>query len=228
MTINVISESEYFPKGHGVHTAFLNTVAMLKSKGLKVKINSLSSSDITHIHTIGPLGLYKLLISKNRVVTAHVIPDSFIGSLVGAKYWAGLAGIYLRFFYNRADLVLAVGPIVKVTLKSLGVKSRIEVLPNSIDCDKFTKTNALRVQGRKLLNLEKDEFVVLAVGQIQARKGVVDFLEVAKSLPEITFLWVGNKPFGILNKNDPKLEALLKEKLPNVRFAGLYSYNDML
>lgn len=49
-------------------------------------------------------------------MSAHVIPESFIGSLKGAKYWNFLAKKWLKFFYGKADLVLACSGGVFVSL----------------------------------------------------------------------------------------------------------------
>lgn len=227
MVVNVVSESEFFPKGHGVHTAYLNCVQMLRAKGVQVKINSLGKADITHIQTVGPLAFFKLTNSKNVVVTAHVTPGSFKGSLTGEKYWGPFSTRYLRYFYNKADLVLAVSPKVVSELKSFGVKSRIEVMENPLNLDVFNKNEVLRTSEREKLNLGKDDFVVLGVGQIQTRKGIADFIEVAEKIPEAKFVWVGGEPFKGVIEKDERLQNLLKNRPANVIFTGTVDYSRM-
>jgi len=227
MKINVISESEFFPKGHGVHTAYLNHVAMLKKLNIEVITNSLKKADVVHIETIGPFGLYKLLSSPKTVVSAHVIPASFEGSLAGTKYWLGSAKKYLRFFYNRANLVLAVAPKVKSELEKIGVQQRIEILPNPIDTLVFRKDEKLRMLGRKRFGLDKDNKVILGVGQVQPRKGIKDFIRIAQQLPEFTFIWVGSQPFGALTAQSEELQQLLKFPPKNFILAGGVPYSIM-
>ena len=224
MKINLISESEFFPKGHGVHTAYLNHVAMLKKLNIEVVTNSLKKADVVHIETIGPLGLYKLLTSKKTVVSAHVIPASFEGSLIGATYWLGAAKSYLRFFYNKASLVLAVGPKVKTQLNEIGVTQKIEIFPNAIDTIMFRNDEKLRILGRKHFGLNKDNKVVLSVGQVQIRKGIEDFIKIAQQLPKFTFIWVGNKPFKMLTAKSEELQQLLKSPPKNFILAGGVPY----
>lgn len=227
MKVNVISESEFLPKGHGVHTAYFNHVAMLKKLNVQVVVNSLKDADITHIHTVGPLALHKLLTGKKTVVSAHVIPVSFEGSLAGTVYWLGSAKRYLRFFYNKANLVLAVAPKVKTELQKIGVTQRIEVFPNAIDTALFRKDEKLRVFGRRRLGLGKDEKVVLGVGQVQPRKGIKDFISLARQLPKFTFVWVGNQPFKILTAQSKETQQLLKSLPKNFIFAGGIPYTRM-
>lgn len=227
MKINVISESEFFPKNHGVHTAYLNHVAMLKKLGIEVVTNSLKKADVVHIETIGPFGLYKLLSSPKTVVSAHVIPVSFEGSLIGAAYWLRAAKTYLRFFYNKASLVLAVGPKVKTQLNEIGVTQRIEIFPNAIDTIMFRNDGKLCMKGRKRFGLNKDNKVVLSVGQIQPRKGIKDFIKIAQQLPEVTFIWIGDQPFGALTTRSEELQQLLKFPPKNFILGGGVPYSRM-
>jgi len=227
MKVNVISESEFFPKGHGVHTAYLNHVAMLKKLNMEVLTNSLKKADVVHIETIGPFGLYKLLSSPKTVVSAHVIPASFEGSLTGTRYWLGSAKRYLRFFYNKANLVLAVAPKVKSELEKIGVKQRIEILPNPVNTLVFKRDAELRTLGRKRFGLNTDNRVVLGVGQVQPRKGIGDFIKIAQELPEFTFIWVGSQPFGALTTQSEELQQLLKFPPKNFIKASGVPYSRM-
>ena len=79
-------------------------------------------------------------------MSAHVVPDSFIGSLILSELWRPIAKWYLRFAYNRARLIIAVSPMVKTELEKIGVSSRIEVLCNSINRERFKKDDALKTQ----------------------------------------------------------------------------------
>ena len=41
------------------------------------------------------------------------------------------------------------------------------------------------------MNLDKDKFVILGIGQVQERKGVKDFIKLAGQNPQIQFIWAG-------------------------------------
>ena len=227
MKVKLISESVFTVKEHGVHTAFLATKKLLESQGVEVIVNSFDKADITHIHTIGPYSLAQLMRDEKTIVSAHVIPESFKDSLVLANYWKGGAESYLRFFYNKADMVLAVAPKVKDVLKKLGVVSKTQVFPNPIDLNSFKKDDEAREKIRAKHNFNQKDFIVVSVGQIQTRKGVMDFLETAKALPKIKFVWLGGKPFGKLTKVDKELEAKLKTPLQNALFLGSRPVEEM-
>jgi 1,2-diacylglycerol-3-alpha-glucose alpha-1,2-galactosyltransferase len=225
--INLISDTEYSAKDHGVHTAYLNYAAMLEENNQKVVKNSFKKADVTSIHTAGPIGLFKLLTSKPTVVTAHIIPDSFVGSLIGVKYWYGLLKWYLTFFYSRANLVLAVSPKVENELIKMGVKSKIKLFPNPINTKIFKRDFEAQSREREKLGISKDDFVVLGAGQIQTRKGIADFIETARKLPNIKFVWIGGQPFKTITEVDKKLSEEIKKKPDNVLLPGVFGYNEM-
>jgi 1,2-diacylglycerol-3-alpha-glucose alpha-1,2-galactosyltransferase len=223
MRVVQISESEFSVKGHGVHTAYIETYNILKkTANIEVSKNSFRKSDVRHIHTIGPYSLLHLIFgSGKKVVSAHVVPESFIGSLLWAKYWQGIAKAYLKWFYNRADVVIAVSGDTEKSLLSLGVKSKIITVSNMIDVsfyrDYHPDKQALKIQ----LNIPPDKKVVVANGQIQPRKRVDMFIEMAKNLPEIEFIWVGGIPFGKIADDFESMNALLENAPSNMKFTGV-------
>jgi 1,2-diacylglycerol-3-alpha-glucose alpha-1,2-galactosyltransferase len=227
LTVNMVSETEFSVKAHGVHTAYLNISNMLRRAGVEVLINSSKKAQLTHIQTIGSYGLFKLLTNKPTVVSAHVVPQSFIGSLIAAKYWYWEAKKYLSFFYNRANLVLAVAPKVRDQLLEIGVKRRIEFFPNPVDEKVFYPSKDFRQQGREKLNIGTEELVILGVGQAQPRKGIVDFINVARDLPHIRFVWVGGQPFKNFTADAEKINHILDSKPANVEIVDNVNYSEM-
>jgi len=226
--VNVISESGGF-QAQGVHTAFVDMIESLKNRPeVEVLVNSKQTADILHAHTFGPAywarrGPYK----GRRVMTAHVIPDSFKGSLIAWRLWMPLAKFYLKFAYNSADLVLAVAPHVKTELENIGVRSRIEVLTNPVNGRRFYWDPALRAQGRKILGLAEGDKVALGVGQVQPRKGIAEFIDTAALCPDVKFFWFGGRPFGSLTDSVKALNAKIAAATPNVKFPGTVNLDAM-
>ena len=68
---------------------------------------------------------------------------------------------------------------------------------------------------------------MLGAGQVQNRKGVVDFVEVAKMLPDIKFIWAGGFSFGAITDGHKKLEQIMKNPPKNVKFLGIIPRDDM-
>src|SRR5258706_7803830 len=114
MIVNLVSESTIFPKKlGGLHTAFLTYIQLLKKTHIHVAVNSFGKADITHIHSLGPYALYKLLTSKNTVITAHTLPETFIGNFKGGQLLQGVIKKYLHFFYNSAGVVISLTEAAK-------------------------------------------------------------------------------------------------------------------
>lgn len=220
-----ISESEFSVKGHGVHTAYLETINGLKNlPGVEVSTNSFQPADVRHIHTVGIYSLiHLLLLGGLKVVSAHVVPASFVGSLIGAKYWLGLAKRYLVWFYNRADLVIAVSDETKMALEELGVKSPIKVIYNMVDTSRYRQPSADLAALRKRFDIAEDSFVVIGNGQVQPRKRVDTFINLAKQFPDMQFIWVGGTPFKMLGADHNRMQQLIDGAPGNLHFSGVVS-----
>lgn len=227
MKVKLVSESTFTVKEHGVHTAFLQTKKLLEEQGVEVVVNSFGKADITHVHTVGPYSLTHLIRDEKTVISAHIVPDSFVGSLVFSEYWLTASASYLKFVYNKADLVLAVAPKVKEELEKIGVTSKIEVFPNPIDLSKFKNNLDAKKKIREKHNFGTNDFIVVGVGQVQSRKGVGDFIDAAKKLPRVKFVWLGGKPFGKLTKVDKDLQEKINNPLQNILFLGTRRVEEM-
>ncbi len=218
-----VSESAFSVKGHGVHTAFVETVnAVRKQPNINTLVNSSQSADIRHIHTVGLYSLVQLLFRDGKkVVSAHIVPDSLIGSLRFAKSWAWLAKLYLRFFYNHADAVIAVSDDTKNDLLRLGVKAPVYVIYNMIDTTRYARNDRSRSEARHNLGLDEKSWIVASNGQVQPRKRVDTFIRLAKELPDMHFVWIGGIPFKGAAANYEKMKKLMVTAPKNVTFTGV-------
>lgn len=221
IAVNLVSETVDGATGHGVHTAFTQTREALRRAGVDVHVNEPGCCDVAHIETMGPQGLRALLQERGHVVvTAHIVPESLVGSFAFARLWLPIARAYMRFFYSRADLVLAVSPAVADGLRQMGLRVPIRVVPNAIDIERFRPQPEWRQEVRAELGIPADAFVAIATGQIQPRKGVDTFVRVARECPEATFLWLGGMPFKMLTAGFRRMMRTTKRVPPNCRFLG--------
>ena len=229
MRVHVISETLFLMKATGVHTAFMDHIELLKEKGdIEVVINNEGSGDVMHSHTYG---LYYLWKGRNykgrRVFTAHVIPDSAKGSLPLLWLFMPLVRIGLKMVYSYADVCIALSPMVRNAIIETGANTKIVQIYNPIHVDKWKRTEQNRRTGRAILGLTDTEFVVLGVGQLEGRKGVDDFLDIAEVFPEVKFVWAGGRPFGGLTEGIIRINARFRNAGTNVVHAGPIELNQM-
>jgi len=227
--IHVISETAFAIQGQGVHTAFVDCVDLLKRHGdIEVVVNGEGWGDLMHAHSYGPYYFWKgRRYRGRRVYTAHVIPDSIRGSLPMGSLLMPFARWYLRHVYSYADVCIAISPTVEKTIRDLKAKTRIVQIYNPIHVKKFAPSQELRAVAHERLGIPEGAFVVLGVGQLEGRKGVEDFLDVAQACPDLFFLWVGGRPFGVLTEGIRRLNARIRTAGEHVTFPGVFELDDM-
>lgn len=222
--VNMLSESEFAIKGHGVHTAYLEMTAALKRRDdIDITVNTDRVADIVHIQTVGLYALRRLVFAPGKkVVSAHIIPDSFVGSLVLARLWRPFATMYLKWFYGRADLVLACSELVRQDLvDNLHLKNRVEVMYNFVDTVRYRPQPGERQVARRKLGIGSDDFVVLGNGQVQPRKRFDIFAQMARQMPDVQFIWVGGIPFGKFGADYSEMNHLIENAPNNLRVTGV-------
>jgi 1,2-diacylglycerol-3-alpha-glucose alpha-1,2-galactosyltransferase len=229
MKIHIVSETKHLFKGNGVHTAFLDHVELLNSKNdVETVVNNKGLGDVFHSHTYGPYYFLKgLPYLGKRVHTVHVIPDSIKGSIPMWKKMMPLVKWYFKKVYSYADVCLAISPMVEEAIKETGATTEIIRIQNPINLDKWQRTPENRAKGRALLGLSEYAFVVLGVGQLQARKGVEDFIDVAAAIPEAQFVWAGGRPMKVMTEGISRIEARKSSAPGNLQFTGLLDLSIM-
>ena len=83
---------------------------------------------------------------------------------------------------------------------SYGIKKPISVLSNGIDTDFFAFRKQYRDAFRKKYQLGDNDKAVLSVGHYIARKGILDFINLARSMPETRFFWFGYTNLNLVQK----------------------------
>jgi 1,2-diacylglycerol-3-alpha-glucose alpha-1,2-galactosyltransferase len=228
LVVNLVSETVDGCKGHGVHTAFVQTANALERAGVDVRINSTGCTDIVHIETMGISSLFRLLRARERaVVTAHIVPESLVGSFVLAPLWLPIGTAYMHAFYALADEVLAVSPEVDAGLRRMRLKVPVRVVPNAVDVSRFVPQDGWREEMRARAGIAEDAFVAICAGQIQPRKGIDKFIETARAMPDVQFIWVGGMPFRRLTDHYRHMRAVVAHAPDNVHFVGDVPYSEM-
>ncbi|MGZ4905407.1 MAG: glycosyltransferase family 4 protein [Halobacteriota archaeon] len=209
----------------GILTSINNTKQMLRSlepDGVRFYENSWRVCDVLHAHTFGPVALLLVLLYKACrravVIHAHTTPQDVKNSYLGAGLFSRFLKYYLGVYYNLADICIAPSTYTReLLLQTLHIKGRIEVLSNGIDLSSFrcTKERAMKFKKQQALS---NRPLVLSVGFVFVRKGITDFIEAARELPDYDFVWVGRVLPSSLLPRDTK--TILTNTPRNVLFTG--------
>jgi 1,2-diacylglycerol-3-alpha-glucose alpha-1,2-galactosyltransferase len=216
----VFSKATTVP-GQGVGAAYVEQLNLIKhSKHLVVLKPNEPHPDLIHIHTVNVrYWLAMLFIKIPRVVYVHFLPSTLSSSIKLPRLFFGILKWYVKVFYKTASHLVVVNPIFIDPLMKMGIKKeRIVFIPNYVDESKFA-TKVSNASIRKQWQFKK--FTVLGVGQVQHRKGVLDFIEVAKKLPAVDFVWAGGFSFKAMTAGYEELKKVMNNPPSNVRFLGI-------
>ena len=230
--INMLSKADSV-EGQGVGSAYLEQVGLLKegaSDVFDIVINDTNDAGIVHVHSINANFYFKMGHTKGvSVCYVHFLPHTLDGSIKLPKPIFNIFKKYVIKFYNNADHLVVVNPIFIKDLEKYNIKrEKITYIPNYVSKDNFYKKSKKEKDNiRSELGISKDSFVVLGVGQIQTRKGVLDFVSVAKSLPDITFVWCGGFSFGKITDGYDELKQVYENPPSNLKFLGIVPRDKM-
>lgn len=229
--INMLSSADKV-SGQGVGSAYIEQVSLIKEMNniFDVTINGGIKYDIMHHHTVDPINYLKMILTKGiNVAYVHFLPDTLDGSIKLPKIFFGIFKKYVTSFYKKADHLVVVNPIFKHDLIKFGIdKNKITYIPNYVSKEEFYCKNKKEIeQIKKEYNIPKDKFIVLGVGQVQTRKGVKDFIEVAKQNPDLYFVWCGGFSFGRITDGYSELKQIWENPPENVKFLGIIPRSKM-
>ncbi|MBR3117502.1 MAG: glycosyltransferase family 4 protein [Bacilli bacterium] len=231
--INMLSMADSVD-GQGVGSAYLELMKLLKEDGkddFEVLLNDkIKNSDIIHAHTVEPRNYFKMKRAKVPTIAyVHFLPDTLDGSIKLPKLAFKIFKRYVIKFYKNADNLVVVNPIFKKDMVKAGLdENKITYIPNFVSKEKFFKKTDKEIKElRKKYDIEEKDFVVLGAGQVQNRKGVLDFVETAKKLPNIKFIWAGGFSFGGITDGHKELQKVMDNPPKNVKFIGIIPRTEM-
>ena len=179
----------------GVGQAFFHQKAMLEQAGVTVTESWQGHSDAVHINTVLPDAVFAALRAHLRgetvVYYGHSTMQDFRDSFPGSNLLAPVFRQWLRFCYRLGDFIITPTPYSRSILESYHLHRPIYDLTNGVDTDFFAPDPARRAAFRQTYQLEENTPVVVSAGHYFVRKGVLDFIELARAMPEVKFFWFG-------------------------------------
>lgn len=205
----------------GVGRAIFHQKKALEENDVPYTTDKKEDYDIIHINTVFPSSLYysKVARSKGKKVVfhAHSTEEDFKDSFRGSNLFAPLFKKWLIICYNSADLIITPTPYSKKILEGYGLKKPIVNISNGIDIRYFTKDEKGKKRFRDKYHFTNEDKIIISAGLYIERKGILDFVELAKKLPEYKFVWFG---YSNLYTVSNKVKKAVETKLPNLYFPG--------
>lgn len=196
----------------------------LKDQGIEVVTNPKEEYDVVHLNSVFPsdycMARRARRAGKKVVYHAHSTEEDFRCSFIGSSLLAPLFRKWLICCYGQGDVILTPTVYAKSLLLKYGIQKPIYVISNGVDTFQFQKNEAARKRFRKAYGFSEKEKVILSVGLYFERKGIQDFVELAKSLPQYRFIWFGFTPDYQIPR---RIRKAVHTHLPNLTFAGYVS-----
>lgn len=222
MKVLLYTEGEKLFEHSGLGKAIKHQMKALELNNVEYT-TSLSDDDydIVHINYYGPKS-YALAKSAHKkgqkiVYHAHSTEEDFKNGFIFCKQISPLFKKWITTCYCLGDVIITPTPYSKKLLEGYGITKKIYALSNGIELDKFKLDPKAGDEFREEYGFSKDDKVIVGIGLYIERKGIVDFVELAKRLPEYKFIWFGHSPLAAATSN---VKKAVTTKLPNLTFAG--------
>lgn len=227
MKILLFFEGEKYISKSGIGRALKHQISALTSQNMEYTTNPHDDFDIAHINTIGPAS--RALVKrckkegKKIIYHAHSTEEDFKNSFLFSNLFAPLFKKRLISLYSKADLIITPTPYSKMLLENYeGINIPIYAISNGIDTQEYNYNEDYIKEFRHNFHIDDNQKVVISVGLFFQRKGILDFIEVAKQLPQYKFIWFGHAPLYSIPRN---IRKIIKNHPSNVIFPGYISGN---
>lgn len=213
----------------GVGQAIHHQKTMLECSGVTVLDNWQEKADAIHINTVFPDSAIAALRAKLRgelvVYYGHSTEEDFMNSFKFSNLIAPLFRRWICFCYSLGDIIITPTPYSRKLLLSYGLKPPIYAISNGIDCSLFSYSKNRRAAFRRKYGLSDSQKVVISVGHLIARKGILDYIALSKTMPDVEFFWFGYTNPSLMEKK--VLDAVLSSPA-NLHFPGFVSQEELM
>ncbi|MCS7175403.1 glycosyltransferase family 4 protein [Pseudothermotoga sp.] len=228
MKVLLYAEAKRLLSRSGIGIALKHQMEALKRVNVDFTLAIDDDYDLAHINTVGPGARFvaNSCRSKNIPIIWHVhttaedIRNSFLLSNIYSKY----AKFALRKIYSKADFLVFPTRYTMNIVRKYGVKVEGEVVSNGVDTQFFKKNEEKARQFRRKYGLTGP--IVLCVALPFKRKGIHDFVDVAKRLSQCHFVWIGSKGLASLLPRD--VREILRNPPSNVLFPGFMPQEELV
>lgn len=205
----------------GVGRAIYHQKKALEENNVAYTTDKKENYDIIHINTIFLSSFCMALLAKAKgkkiIYHAHSTEEDFKNSFLCSNIIAPLYKKWIMKCYNSSDLIITPTPYSKSLLEGYGLRRPIVSISNGIDLEYFERKEEYKEKFRDKYHFTKEDKIIVSAGLYIERKGILDFVELAKAMPDYKFIWFG---YTNLNTVSNRVKKAVNTKLPNLYFPG--------
>lgn len=212
----------------GIGRAILHQTRSLEAAGIETTNSWWKPADIIHINTIFPDSVIASRIAKMQgksvVYYAHSTEEDFRNSFKGSNWLAPFFKRWIQFCYNLGDIIITPTEYSKSLLRKYGIDKQIYPISNGIDTYFFLPNDKKKQSFRQKYGIAEGTPVIISAGHFIARKGIIEFADLARQMPNAEFMWFGNTNLSIV----PQAVRDVVENPPkNLHFPGFVTPNEL-
>ena len=222
MKVLLYEQNAKMQKRSGIGRALRHQKKALEINGIESTFNPKEKYDFVHVNSsfAHTYRFVKRLQKKKIpvVVHGHSTYEDFRESF---RMWKVIEPWFdrnLTRLYGIADYIITPTPYSKKLIENYScTKCPVEAISNGIMLEDYAPDEEKVRKYKEYFNIQEEDKVVIGIGLLFKRKGLHDFIEVARRLPHIKFIWFGSLQ-KILCTRD--INKAIKNKPENVIMPG--------
>lgn len=225
MKILLYFSNEKLIRKSGIGRALIHQEKALTINNIDFTTEPNDTYDVAHINTVYSKSYKVAKMCKRKniflVVHAHSTLEDFKNSF---RFWKLIEPVFnhlLKRMYSLADVIITPTEYSKELIdKYPFVKCPVISVSNGIDLrlyKRYIVPFQLESTLRKYYGIPLDTKIVLGIGWLFERKGFIDFVKIAKEMPDVSFVWLGKKNKLFLTN---KIRRAINSKPKNVHLVG--------
>lgn len=177
----------------GIGRALKHQIRACEMSGVEYTLDPKDNYDIAHINTY-MFNSYRVLRKCQKkgipvIVHGHSTIEDFKDSFACWKLIAVFYNWRLRKMYSHADYIVTPTPYSKSLIENYGFNKKVYAVSNGIDLKGYAYHEEYKKIYEDYFNIKEGEKSVIGLGLPFKRKGLADFFEVARKMPDVKFIW---------------------------------------
>lgn len=220
MKVFIYSEFQSKIEKSGIGRALHHQKRALSLVGIEL-VQRKEEADVIHINTVFPHSFLLAHWARQHhvplVYHAHSTKEDFKNSYIGSNLLADNFLAWLKLCYSQGTVIITPTPYSAQLIQSYHIHRPIEVISNGIDLNYYHSLSGDNEVFRQHYGYSKEDKVIMSAGAWIQRKGILDFIHLARLFPQYKFIWFGESSLNAIPK---EIRYELKHCPNNLTLAG--------